>query len=120
MNNKNKKQQAEPQRNLEGKLTPEYMERMKDNPQFHAYLAKGLSEVEAAMLADYFPFMEGCVAAGIKYGLRQLELERSRMHPEENGAQPAGVVTHTDPAHMSKAQRRDIRERVRRGENISF
>ena len=57
---------------------------------------------------------------GVRFGRQQAALERSQARPMENGAAPGGVVTATDPAHLSRAQRREIRDRVRRGEQVKF
>lgn len=92
--------------------------RAMQDPRFVRLAAAGLS-VEEAYLATA-PALRAVYRAGVQQGCRQAAMERNQARPVENGSAPAGVVTGLDPAHLSKAQRRDIRSRVRRGEEITF
>ena len=75
---------------------------------------------EFRMLLKQPELLRQAFDAGVKQGRQQAVLERNQSRPMENGAAPAGILSGLDPAHLSRAQRRDIHERVRRGEEVRF
>lgn len=103
---------------LQARMPAFHLARAMQDPRFVRLAAAGLS-VEEAFLATG-PALQAAYHAGMQQGSRQAAMARNQARPTENGAAPAGVVTGLDPAHLSKSQRRDIRSRVRRGEEIRF
>lgn len=67
--------------------------------------------------------MGGLAARAAQTGAQKVAnaVAANKARPDENGTRgQGGIVTATDPRNLSKAQRQDIRNRVRRGEKVSF
>ena len=67
--------------------------------------------------------MGGLAAKAAQTGAQKVAnaVAANQRRPDENGTRgQGGIVTATDPRNLSKAQRQDIRNRVRRGEIVSF
>ena len=90
------------------------------NPKFMQLVKAGLPMAEAWSALKQPELLRQAFDAGVKQGRQQAVLERNQSRPMENGAAPAGILSGLDPAHLSRAQRRDIHDRVRRGEEVRF
>ena len=65
--------------------------------------------------------MAGALRTAVQTTRQQVSnaVQSGAQRPRENGAAPA-ASSRFDPAHLTREQRKEIRERVRRGERISF
>ena len=92
------------------------------NPQFARLVAGGMDVPTAYTLAHQQEFLQEAYRMGAAQAQAQFssQVQTNRQRPMENGAAPAGVVTGLDPKSLSRSQREQIRQRVRRGERIVF
>lgn len=98
------------------------------NPQFQTLLRtledNGFSN--AMQVAFETIHRDQIQPAAMQYAARQAQeatvnaIKSGSARPSENGTGQAASVTKTDPSKLTRAQIKDIRERVARGERITF
>ena len=111
-----KRKRTEPEPQTEPPAEPQQAELQQPEPQQAEPPRPDAGVNQAAQLE----LLRRVYRSGVEQGLQQAALAHNQARPPENGGAPAGIVTGFDPAHLSRQQRRDIRERVRRGESVRF
>ena len=93
-----------------------------ENPVFRRLVAAGVPVVSAYELIHRDEVNTILVEKAVRQAEKRISgaiLSGARV--KENGASPAAAAVSTfDPKNMTKEERKNIRERVRRGENVIF
>lgn len=92
-----------------------------ENPVFRRLLSAGVPVISAYELIHRDEVNSLLIEKAVRQAERRIAsaVSSGTRMPDENGSRPsAAAVSSVDPRNLTKAERKSIREKVRRGENV--
>ncbi len=99
------------------------LDREFENPMFRRLVASGVPVISAYELIHRDEVNSLLIEKAVRQAERRISgaIQSGAKRPSENGSNPqAATVSEFDPRKLSKEERKNIRERVKRGESIRF
>lgn len=99
------------------------LDREFESPMFRRLVASGVPVISAYELIHRDEVNSLLIEKAVRQAERRISgaIQSGAKRPSENGSNPqAATVSEFDPRKLSKEERKNIRERVKRGESIRF
>lgn len=99
------------------------LDREFENPMFRRLVASGVPVISAYELIHRDEVNSLLIEKAVRQAEKRISgaIQSGAKRPSENGSNPqSSSVTEFDPRKLSKEERKNIRERVKRGESVRF
>ncbi len=99
------------------------LDREFENPMFRRLVASGVPVISAYELIHRDEVNSLLIEKAVRQAEKRISgaIQSGAKRPSENGSNPqASAVAEFDPRKLSKEERKNIRERVKRGESVRF